>query len=97
MATMLLGLALSFAQSFPTVAEMESRRFSGDLGQVLRGALAGEGLSLIELGILLLVLTPILRVASSMVIFAVEERDWFYALVTFLVLALTLTSLLILR
>lgn len=94
---MLLGLALSFARGVPSVAQMLAQPFQMDFGRILRRAAAGDGLGLIELGILVLVATPILRVASSVVLFAAEERDWFYAAVTFLVLALTLTSLLILR
>ncbi|MDE2490503.1 MAG: DUF1634 domain-containing protein [Elusimicrobia bacterium] len=96
-AVMLLGLVLSFAQTSPTVARMQTLSYSGDIGAILRRAAAGDGVALIELGVLMLVMTPILRVAGSMVLFATEERDWFYATVTFLVLVLTLTSLLVLR
>ena len=35
-----------------------------------------SGKAIIEVGIYLLVLTPILRVAASMVLFLFEERDW---------------------
>ncbi|MDE2039957.1 MAG: DUF1634 domain-containing protein [Elusimicrobia bacterium] len=94
---MLLGLAISLFKDRPDVARMSSLGFKPDYLNILRQASRGNGLALIELGIFLLVLTPILRVAASMAIFAAHERDWFYAAVTFLVLLLTLASLLILR
>jgi uncharacterized membrane protein len=54
-------------------------------------ALTGEGL--IELGLLLLIATPIARVALSVILFA-RQRDWLYVGVTLLVLALLTYSLL---
>jgi uncharacterized membrane protein len=96
-AVMLLGLVLAFARGAPTVEQMEHSGFSADFPAIFRGAAALEGVALIELGILMLVLTPVLRVASSMVIFATEERDWLYAGLTAVVLALTLVSLVVLR
>jgi uncharacterized membrane protein len=53
--------------------------------------LSGEGL--IELGLLLLIATPIARVALSVILFA-RQRDWLYVGVTLLVLALLTYSLL---
>lgn len=94
---MLLGLTVSLIQHRPDVAQMSSQSFNPDYARILAAAAHGDGPSLIELGIFMLVLTPILRVASSMAIFAAHERDWFYATVTLLVLTLTLASLLILR
>lgn len=94
---MLLGLVLGLAGGVASVDAMKSARFSSDFGALAGGVLRGDGLSLIELGIVLLVLTPILRVASSMAIFFLVEEDWFYGTVTLLVLGLTLLSLLVLR
>ncbi|HEY7172105.1 MAG TPA: DUF1634 domain-containing protein [Vicinamibacterales bacterium] len=54
-------------------------------------ALTGEGL--IELGLLLLIATPIARVALSVILFA-RQRDWLYVGVTLLVLTLLTYSLL---
>ena len=95
--TMLLGLALDFSRGLPTVQRMQTARFDGKMVEMLGRAMRGDGLAVIETGIIFLVLTPILRVASSMVLFAFEERDGFYAFVTFLVLVLTLLSLFIVR
>ena len=94
---MLLGLALRFYQGIPTTQHMQSVPYDASLDRLIHGVLSGEGRSIIEVGILLLVLTPILRVATSMILFLVEEHDWFYTLVTLTVLSLTLLSLLVLR
>ena len=55
-------------------------------------ALDFEGRGIIQLGLLLLIATPIARVAFSIVGFAVE-RDWMYVGFTLLVLAVLLYSL----
>jgi len=60
---------------------------------VVRGALAFESGALVQLGILLLIATPILRVALSLVAFALEG-DRLYLVITTLVLGLLLFSLL---
>ncbi|HEX6540547.1 MAG TPA: DUF1634 domain-containing protein [Ktedonobacterales bacterium] len=54
----------------------------------------GEPLALIALGLLILLLTPILRVAVSIITFAIE-RDWLYTGITLLVLIILLVSLLL--
>jgi uncharacterized membrane protein len=54
-------------------------------------ALTGDGL--IELGLLLLIATPIARVALSVILFA-RQRDWLYVGITLLVLALLAYGLL---
>jgi uncharacterized membrane protein len=94
---MLLGLLRTLASGPASAAFMREARFDADFGKIARGCVAGDGLALVELGILMLVLTPVLRVAGSMALFAVEERDWLYTGITFVVLALTLSSLLLLR
>ena len=48
--------------------------------------------AIIQLGILILIATPVARVAFSVFAFA-EERDWMYVIVTLIVLALLLFSL----
>jgi uncharacterized membrane protein len=54
----------------------------------------GEPLALVALGLLILLLTPILRVAISIFIFALE-RDWLYTVITLVVLIILLISLLL--
>ena len=62
--------------------------------QIVQQATALRPLGLIQLGLLLLIATPVARVLFSVLGFALE-RDWMYVVVTLLVLALliyTLTS-----
>jgi uncharacterized membrane protein len=92
---MLAGLVVVFLHGAPSVAEMKSVSFNDHIGILVSGMLRGDGLSMIEVGILLLVLTPIFRVATSMVLFFLVDRDFFYTLVTFIVLVLTLSALLV--
>jgi uncharacterized membrane protein len=54
----------------------------------------GDPLALVALGLLVLLLTPILRVAISIIIFALE-RDWLYTVITLIVLLILLVSLLL--
>lgn len=60
--------------------------------EIVRGAMAGEASSIIQTGILLLIATPIARVAVSLVGFALE-RDRKYVVITLIVLVVLLYSL----
>jgi uncharacterized membrane protein len=62
------------------------------VGGIVRSAARLDGRGLIQLGLLLLVATPVLRVAFSLVAFAIQ-RDRTYILFTAFVLLLLLTSL----
>jgi uncharacterized membrane protein len=62
------------------------------VGGIFHGALGGEALALIQLGILVLIATPVARVLFSMLGFGLE-RDWMYVGVTAVVLVLLLYSL----
>jgi uncharacterized membrane protein len=59
---------------------------------ILHGAIAFSGRGIIQLGLLLLIATPIARVAFSLVAFALE-KDWMYVSFTSIVLAVLLYSL----
>jgi uncharacterized membrane protein len=61
-------------------------------GQIVTGALALRARSIIQLGLLLLIATPIARVAFSLVAFALE-RDRTYVVITAIVLTILLYSL----
>lgn len=63
-------------------------------GEVLRGVAAGHGLALMQLGVALLIATPVLRVLASALSF-VRERDWAYVAITTTVLALLVLSVLL--
>ena len=62
------------------------------LVEIIRGALRWQGRSIIQLGVLCLIATPIVRVSVSLVGFALE-RDRTYVLITFFVLVILLYSL----
>ena len=68
--------------------------FPTDPAAVLRAALAGKPYAIIGLGMLLLIATPVLRVALS-VVFFLAQRDWLYAGITVFVLAVLLLSLIV--
>jgi uncharacterized membrane protein len=67
--------------------------FSGEpeglrtVGGVIEGVVHGDSISIIQLGVLLLIATPIARVLMSVIGFA-RERVWMYVGCSLLVLAL---------
>lgn len=87
-AFMLIGLVLSLIQtgSLPEAVP--------PFGLVIPQALAFQPGGLLALGLLVLIATPILRVAGSVIGF-LYERDWRYALITFIVFLIVLTSIII--
>ena len=66
----------------------ELRTVSG----IIRGSASFHGRNIIQLGLLLLIATPVARVAFSVVAFALE-RDRLYVVITLIVLAVLLFSL----
>ena len=66
----------------------ELRTVSG----IIRGTASFHGRNIIQLGLLLLIATPVARVAFSVVAFALE-RDRLYVVITLIVLAVLLFSL----
>jgi uncharacterized membrane protein len=66
----------------------EYRSISG----IVRAALAFRGRGLIQLGVLLLIATPVARVVFSIFAF-VYERDWKYVVFTLIVLGILVFSL----
>ncbi len=80
--------------------ENAEKRMDDIMGRLLRTvpgiiheALALHGRGLIQFGLLLLIATPIARVAFSVVAF-LHQRDWTYVAVTLIVLSLLFYSLL---
>jgi uncharacterized membrane protein len=59
---------------------------------ILHGALGMSGRAIIQLGLLLLIATPVARVLFSAIAFALE-RDYLYVLITLIVLGILLYSL----
>ncbi len=62
------------------------------VGGIVQGAMALKPFAVIELGALLLIATPVVRVAASVVLFLLE-RDYLYTVITLVVLALLLVSI----
>lgn len=59
---------------------------------VIAGVFSGNSQAIIQLGLLLLVATPVARVALSLIGF-VTERDWLYVTITLIVLGVLIASL----
>jgi uncharacterized membrane protein len=62
------------------------------LGGVLAGVLAGKPFALIELGVLVLIATPVVRVGVSIPLFW-QEQDYRYATISLVVLVILLLGL----
>jgi len=70
--------------------------FPRDVATVLSQAVTMQPFAVIELGLLLLIAIPVLRVVTSLVLFALA-KDKPYVLITTLVLAVLLISFLVVR
>jgi len=64
----------------------------GSIGKILSGLTTGSGESVIQMGILLLIFTPVLRVLFSVFGFLIE-RDYLYVSIGIFVLAVILFGL----
>ena len=90
------GIVYLTRHAVPTT---DYRHFSGEpeayrtLRGIWAGAIALHGRGLIQLGMLVLIATPVARVVFSVVAF-LKQRDWVYVAVTVIVLALLCYSLL---
>jgi uncharacterized membrane protein len=67
-----------------------------DFGTVIADLLAVRPIGLVQAGLVVLIATPVVRVAASVVAFTLEG-DSLYAALTLAVLAILLTSLIVLR
>jgi uncharacterized protein len=90
-AVILCGVALSFIRHESLDAHV-LQAFPQTLGQVWSGVMALQPQAVIALGLLLLIGTPVMRVAVSIVAFAIE-KDRRYVVITAIVLAILLTSI----
>jgi uncharacterized membrane protein len=91
---MLGGLIVSFIHGAVSIQRMTTDGFDYQPAKIIAGILNCRGKSIIEAGIYILLFTPILRVAASTILFAFQEKDRVYTLITFVVLILTLAGLL---
>jgi uncharacterized membrane protein len=91
---MLLGIAVSFLHGTVSLQRITSDGFDYYPSVIWNLIIHGHGKGIIEAGIYLLVFTPIMRVAASIILFAFQERDRLYTVITLVVLILTLAGLL---
>lgn len=66
--------------------------FVHSFGGILNGVITFKGQAIIQLGIILLIATPVIRVAFSAVGFLLE-RDYLYTFITLIVLLIILASM----
>jgi uncharacterized membrane protein len=71
-------------------------RATSDFGILPRGLTTLRPAALVQVGLVVLLLTPVARVAASVVGFLLE-RDWMYVAFTTIVLGILLASLFVLR
>ena len=83
----------SYFSSRPSLGTLTSatESYPRTVGSVVEGAMEGRGQAIISLGVLLLIATPVARVALSIIIFAIEH-DRLYVLITTAVLLLLILS-----
>ena len=64
-----------------------------NLPGIWQGVLENKGMNIIQLGIVLLIATPIIRIAFSVIAFLIE-KDYLYVFITLLVLGIIIYSML---
>jgi uncharacterized membrane protein len=84
-----IGVVMFYARYSMHAADAHS--FPHSLGAVISGIARADARSVIVLGLLVLLITPVLRVAVSIVAFAIES-DWRYVVITAIVLFVLLLS-----
>lgn len=99
LAIVLIGVTITFVhhpdyfQSRPALGALTSSgaSYPSTIGAVAAGVRDGHGQAIVTLGLLLLIATPVVRVAVSIAVFIIE-RDRLYVLITTAVLTLLLLS-----
>ena len=76
-------------QPFPGVDE-----YLRELNTIISGVLSFDGAAIIQLGVIVLIATPIIRVAFSAISFLIE-KDYLYVGITLLVLAIILANMIL--
>lgn len=91
-AIILIGVILFYIRYFsPGGGGTNAANFPQSFVGVGQGLARGDPLAIIVLGLLVLLATPVLRVAVSIVAFGLE-RDWRYVVITSIVLAILMIS-----
>jgi uncharacterized membrane protein len=92
-AIIILGVGLFFVHTLAGHSAAMTRSTPRTAGEVVQGVLHGDPVSVIALGLLVLLATPVVRVSVSLVTFALEG-DRLYTAITALVLLILLLSFL---
>lgn len=96
-ATLVFAAGIAYLWQNHTV-RVSYQQFHGEtaaltsVGGVIRGAASLDPLKLIQLGLLILVATPVARVLFAAFAFALE-RDWLYVVVSLIVFAVLMATL----
>jgi uncharacterized membrane protein len=91
----LLGVILFFIQTRgQALGDVAKLHYPHTLKDVFAGVGHGSALAIITLGLLLLIATPVTRIAVSILAFA-TERDWRYVGITTVVLLILMISFLL--
>jgi uncharacterized membrane protein len=92
--TILIGLALLVAQDglrpilvFPQSGTLRAGVAPGSLPKLLSAVSLAHPAAIIDLGLVILIATPVFRVGASIIAFAIE-RDWLYTWITAFVFAM---------
>jgi uncharacterized protein len=88
------GLVAFYARYGLNPSTMIANVYPHSLDQTLLGVSHGAPQAIMVLGLLILLATPVVRVAVSIVAFALEH-DWIYVAITALVLLILLVSFLL--
>lgn len=93
-AVMLVGVVLLLTRPAPLAPMSEFTMFTKtprdgadlrSLASIWAGVSRGQSLAIVQAGLVLLIATPVLRVAATAAIFA-KQRDWLYVAITLVVL-----------
>jgi uncharacterized membrane protein len=94
-ATIVIGVLIFYARYFAAGEHgINVSNFPHTLADVAHGLTHGDPLAIIVFGLLLLLATPVVRVAVSIVAFALE-RDWRFVAITALVFFILIVSFLL--
>ena len=93
-AVIVLGALIFYVRYLNGSLAFDSGVFPHSFGAVAQEVAQGNPLAIIVAGLLLLLITPVVRVAVSIVAFLLE-RDWLYTVITVIVLAILIISFLL--
>lgn len=83
-----------FTRALPAQTVAREMAFPHTVAEVFGGLKRGEGRSIIIVGLFVLIATPVLRVAMSVLVFF-HQRDRMFTVITLIVLVLLLISFLV--